>query len=1400
MNRSRLLLVVALWLAAFSTIQANPDQGVGLALQPIGLFKAALSDSDLIPVEFEFHFYKTGADSGIGINGSFNNWGDVYRMQLASPPNIWLKTMYLTPANYQYKFVTFVDTVGQAGVTGWYTDPLNPNYSGPYRDSFIVVADPMIYYPWPMPGAELTDSKPPISYKISHSARKQLDANGFELVIDGVRIANAASFYNPDTRRFNYTPANALAKGAHTVVLRIKTTDGAASEYESTFNTLSGVIETPLTLTFDARGPYLNLDKVPAEATLEWMDIPQSHVLSDPDGDGYFTREIKWKLNEPHYYRIVVDKQIYLEYDPGNPLLSDTYRSVAINHVEPQGRFLFVSPRPDTILSDQLKSITIKALAVPGDSGFVIDERTALVEVDGSGAAWKLDASKNPAEMEIQIDLTPGRHVVKLAALDTSGYAFTPGYMAFGVYGENSGWHYIDAEKDDRGSGSYGYPAGADEGCADIRGVQITASANLDSLVVDVEMRNIDDETRLGFLLYNSLDHTLTQAAEDLDLKIPAWKGRGVYATLSSPQSSLLRAGWDNVLFQDPVKPLVPLKMKGPVGHAGHLTFAIALADLESVLGSYNQTWYVSLYSFLVNSSGSVELESAQGGVSGADEPDVYDVAFCNNDVVQYDLLGNYIYSYKIGGPRVAAIGSAYRGSWPLSPKSIDPRLGQGAVLRLRANGGDIFHKSVLVAGEVSDPAIAQVELHINEDSVPVSVNGGRFTADVDLRYGTNTLYAKAADVQGRTLLSKTVVYQCRIDQSPQVKIATSVTGQTVTLDGSGSIDPLDRPLTYKWTADPQNPQTLQWDGADADKITFSAPATKGEYYFNLTLTPSEGPSAWARAVVLVDSSGARTADLTTWHPAWIDRAVGYEIYTRSFSRTGRFTGVTSKLRDLRDLGVTVLYLRPIHPSTAIHGYWITDYYGLNPDYGTTDEFRTLVSEAHKLGLRVVIDYVVNHTVDMHPYMQDALAWGTDSPFHDFYRWNPDGTFHYYYTWINLPSINFESADTRAYLINMARWWVQNFDIDGFRCDVAHRIEKDRPSGPRFWQEWRAALKQMKPDIWLLGEADANDLAYYDKKFDSAYDYWWMNTLYDLNSNLNTADQLHEVVQYYRSADFPAYAVPKRSLEDFDGSRYLARVSAAQVRLAAAIQLTSPGLPMLYAGQEVGETTDRGLIRWTDTNQLKKYYQTLIQLRRQNIALSTGVYTPVPTQQPLVYAMMRADSFLVVANFSAKELTAILSVPPSVLPGDTMRVFYLNDQLSKLSLAVTAAALRSYTLPMPAQTVRIFKTGAIATRVRERVQEPDTFGLEQNFPNPFNPATEIRFSIGGTAAVTTTLQIINILGQRVRLLLDDKKMPGHYQLCWDGRDDVGQALGAGLYFYHLTAGPFSQSKKMLLIR
>jgi hypothetical protein len=182
-----------------------------------------------------------------------------------------------------------------------------------------------------------------------------------------------------------------------------------------------------------------------------------------------------------------------------------------------------------------------------------------------------------------------------------------------------------------------------------------------------------------------------------------------------------------------------------------------------------------------------------------------------------------------------------------------------------------------------------------------------------------------------------------------------------------------------------------------------------------------------------------------------------------------------------------------------------------------------------------------------------------------------------------------------------------------------------------------------------------------------------------------------------------------------------------------------------------------------------------------------------------VYAFSRGQSILVVANFG-KEVEAEFVLPAVLLPADVSKTVYLVDLLSGTATPIKAGDLARLKLNLAAASAQILLLADKPTRVGQEMHVPQQFQLEQNYPNPFNPTTAFSYVIGGEQPVRACLYIYNAVGQRVRRLLDTAKAPGAYAASWDGRDDGGSPLGSGLYFYRLSAGPFSQTKKMLLIR
>ncbi len=178
--------------------------------------------------------------------------------------------------------------------------------------------------------------------------------------------------------------------------------------------------------------------------------------------------------------------------------------------------------------------------------------------------------------------------------------------------------------------------------------------------------------------------------------------------------------------------------------------------------------------------------------------------------------------------------------------------------------------------------------------------------------------------------------------------------------------------------------------------------------------------------------------------------------------RQGNFNGITARLDNLKDLGVTILWLMPIHPigqekkkGTIGSPYAVRDYYGINPDYGTKHDLQRLIKQAHSRGMKVIIDIVANHT-----------SWDSVLMKHpEFYKHDAKGNITYPHDWFDIAALNYTNQELRVYMTDMLRYWLREFDLDGFRCDVAGEVPTD------FWENARVELEKIKPDIVMLAEA-----------------------------------------------------------------------------------------------------------------------------------------------------------------------------------------------------------------------------------------------------------------------------------------------------------------------------------------
>lgn len=1373
-------------------------------------------DPKAVPIEFMFYHKLEPSDSGVGINGTMNDWKVIYKMKQVEP-EFWKATLELQPNSYDYKFVTYKDTASQSGVTGYFTDPLNYLKGGPFNNSIMKVKSPFIYYFFPFLGSSTTNTKPKIGAKIAVSNSATLDLSRLVFILDGNAVANAKSYYDASTRTFTYTPTSDLDSRSHTAILKAYTTEGDSAEGNTTFTIERTFIIAPYTFQFDSKSPNFNfLSKVEKVGVKGTFNSEGLNSMADTDSDGVYTYTANLRIGKPEEYTYIINGGSYIN-DPDNPNLSSTHRTQAVKIRDTRSRFGNFSPATGSIYTSPKTTLDVKAHVFPADSAVLFSISSLSANLDGKTVAVS-NSNYNGYELDAKVslsNLTEGRHVLEFFGRDIYSAASWPASCVFGIYPEGSGYHYVDGENDDKGTGSYKYPASVAAGSADIREVNIRVNPALDSLSFTIGMEKISDNTRLGFEIVSKLDACYAEAPQHAGIKIPEWNNRGVFLTLSSPASAYIDTASENVIFisRDPIVRGIKIKLDPAAIAKNEFHFSIPLSQLESVMGSYKDAWYYGVYSYLKDQTGTVAAGSTLGGQDIPENPNVYDAAFFNDNQIQQRLLSNFNSEQNIGGTRLAVIGSNERGFMAIRPSDINSQLGQLPEIRLYAGGGNLYNDSVKVAGFVDLAPGSTVTLKVGSyEFTAATDNNKEFFFNVILSEGRNEITA-GADYNNRKITSSPVVYNYVVDHSPKVKISANVSQSLVTLTAVSPDDADNTGLTYLWEQDAANPQQINTLEKTNKSIAISKTQVNGDYYFTVTAKNALQKTGWARAVITVSDSGISIPDYTKWHPAWVDSAVVYSIFPRTFSQEGNLKSVTARMKEIKTLGINCIWFLPLHPTTGNlgpdnPGYAITDYLNILEQYGTKEDFKTLVETAHQNGIKVIMDLVIQHTSDLHPFMRDAIKYKQNSPYYPFYMWDNSGNFQYMFTWVDLPSINYEAQSTRDYLINMVKYWQQNFNIDGYRCDVAWGINDLRPSGPAFWQRMRSELKSLKPDIFLLGEADAllANNTYFDKKFDAAYDYSWFNGIKNYLSNTGTLSNLNSVINSYLSSPFPGDARPFRFLENQDEQRFIEAFGQAKTKTAAALLLTLPGVPMLYAGQEVGEVTNRGNINWEDPQGLRAYYSRLIHIRKENPALLDGSFTSIVNSTPeQVYSYLRTkdkNNAIVNINFSDAPLTVNFSVPMNDISFDSTASFYLNDELNRVSYKVKGTDLKNYQVLIPANTaqVLVLSDNQLTNAESQKHTIPASYEISQNYPNPFNPSTSIRYQIPEASHVV--ISIYNVLGQKVTELVNMAQNPGYYQAVWNASNSA-----SGVYIYSVEIKPVSGGnagirtvKKMMLVK
>jgi glycosidase len=402
-----------------------------------------------------------------------------------------------------------------------------------------------------------------------------------------------------------------------------------------------------------------------------------------------------------------------------------------------------------------------------------------------------------------------------------------------------------------------------------------------------------------------------------------------------------------------------------------------------------------------------------------------------------------------------------------------------------------------------------------------------------------------------------------------------------------------------------------------------------------------------AAALALFSPGAQADADVsqasTRPSPDWLRAGTIYQIFPRDFSVAGNLNGVTAKLDELHGLGVDILWTMPIHPigekfrkGEFGSPYSIKDYYAVDPNYGTLEDFKRLVAGAHQRGMKVIMDLVANHT-----------AWDSVMMQHpDFYKHDAQGhIIPPVPEWTDVAGLNYANPALREYMIAMLKYWIKEADVDGFRCDVASMVPTD------FWEQVRDELAKVKPDIMMLAEASKPELLV--KAFDIDYSWPLLATMNDVLIRSAPASKIRDSWEDSRR-QFPKNALHMRISDDHDEARAVARYGLNGALAASALMFMLDGVPLIYNGMEAGDATESGdpalfdklNIFWhpKDRPPLRSIYHDLIRLRHQYAALRTARVDWLPnSDETSLVTFLRADDqdqLLVAINFSNRPLTA----------------------------------------------------------------------------------------------------------------------------------------------------------------
>lgn len=609
----------------------------------------------------------------------------------------------------------------------------------------------------------------------------------------------------------------------------------------------------------------------------------------------------------------------------------------------------------------------------------------------------------------------------------------------------------------------------------------------------------------------------------------------------------------------------------------------------------------------------------------------------------------------------------------------------------------------------------------------------------------------------------------------------------------------------------------------------------------------------------------------------WWNDTVFYEVFVRSFQDgngdgIGDLKGLTARLDYLNDgnpnthddLGVTGIWLMPVNASPSYHGYDVTDYRAIEPDYGTQADFQAFLDAAHARGIRVIMDFVMNHCSNQNPWFVSSRA--NEAGWRDWFRWsatNPGGTgpwgqtvwwrtnSAYYYGLFGsgMPDLNYDTPAVKNEMFSVADYWLDTVGVDGFRLDAVLYVDEDpgalmnTPGTLQFWQDFNTRVESVAPEALTVGEAWTTTAAVApysaSGRLDLCFEFDLAGAIVGAANNGDAGwlgTKLGDVCSAYRYPQWGTF------LSNHDQDRVFSQVGedAARARVAAGLCLTLPGVPFLYYGEEIGMTgttndpVRRAPMQWStaanagfttatpweslggnwttnnvalesaDPSSLLSWYRRLVAARTASPALRRGTCATLTASSASVLAFVRRDT-----TEAAAQVVLCLANTSAMAQG-AVSLTAPADVLAPGSYRGTdlldPTDVRTFTVDAGGHIAnlglagQVVKAFELAPLATPVVPAPPRTGLLLEQNCPNPFNPSTNLRFVLDEPGRVRIAVYDVRGREMAVLLDEERPAGTGDVTWQGRDAGGREVGAGVYFVRGQAGQATQLVKATLVK